>query len=163
MEWNTAERAIKTKRDTRTEWKKKSEQARLIYVRNINLNIPTTWRWARGGGGERERERELHKNNNDNNDNNNDNNAYYERSTSGLVRSAVGLESLRLAANDVTLCKLHPFPYSLYRNKPHSQCFILSWFMLLIGSSKISIRLSLCNCVKKNFENLEEEKNGPMD
>ena len=28
--------------------KKKSGQARLVYVKNINCNIPTTWRWAQG-------------------------------------------------------------------------------------------------------------------
>ena len=27
---------------------KRSGQARLVYVKNINRNIPTTWRWARG-------------------------------------------------------------------------------------------------------------------
>ena len=27
---------------------KRSGQARLVYVKNINLHIPTTWRWARG-------------------------------------------------------------------------------------------------------------------
>ena len=47
MEWNTVERAIQTKIDTRTE-KKRSGQARLVYVKNINGNIPTTWRWAIG-------------------------------------------------------------------------------------------------------------------
>ena len=29
---------------------KRSEQAWLVYVRNINLSIPTTWRWACGSG-----------------------------------------------------------------------------------------------------------------
>ena len=28
--------------------KKRSGQARLVYVKNVNRNIPTTWRWARG-------------------------------------------------------------------------------------------------------------------
>ena len=48
MEWNTVERAIKTERDTRTE-QKKSGQARLVYVRNVNRNIPTRWTWTRAG------------------------------------------------------------------------------------------------------------------
>ena len=27
---------------------KRSGQARLVYVKDVNRNIPTTWRWARG-------------------------------------------------------------------------------------------------------------------
>ena len=46
MEWNATERAIKTEIDTRTEWKR-SGQARLVYVFDINHKIPTVWRWAR--------------------------------------------------------------------------------------------------------------------
>ena len=38
----------KTEIDTRTEYIKRSGQARLIYEFDINCNIPTTWRWARG-------------------------------------------------------------------------------------------------------------------
>ena len=48
MEWNTVERVIKTQEiDKRTE-KKRSGQARLVYIKNVNRNGPTTWRWARG-------------------------------------------------------------------------------------------------------------------
>ena len=52
MERNTAKMAIKTEIDTRTAatttTKRRSGQARLVYVKNINRNIPNTWRWARG-------------------------------------------------------------------------------------------------------------------
>ena len=47
MDWNTIERAIKTERSTRTEVRR-SGQARLVYIRDINRSIPATWRWARG-------------------------------------------------------------------------------------------------------------------
>ena len=47
MEWNTVERAIGEKQ-TQEQRMKRSGQARLIYVFDINCNIPTTWRWARG-------------------------------------------------------------------------------------------------------------------
>ena len=46
MEWNTSERAIREKQTK--EESKRSGQARLVYVKDINLNIPTTWRCARG-------------------------------------------------------------------------------------------------------------------
>ena len=43
MKRNTVERAIKTEIDTRTGFfKKKSGQARLVYVKNINHTIPVT-------------------------------------------------------------------------------------------------------------------------
>ena len=37
-----------TEKNTRTQFKKNSEQAQLVYVKNIHRNIPTTWGWARG-------------------------------------------------------------------------------------------------------------------
>ena len=46
MERNTVERTIRTEIDTRKS--KRSGQARVVYVKDINRNIPTTWRWARG-------------------------------------------------------------------------------------------------------------------
>ena len=39
MEWSTVERAIKTETDTGTEEKKKSREAWLVYVKDINCNI----------------------------------------------------------------------------------------------------------------------------
>ena len=46
MEWNTVERAIDRNRYKNSI--KRSGQARLAYVTDINCNIPATWRWARG-------------------------------------------------------------------------------------------------------------------
>ena len=46
MEWNIVERAIKT--DRHKNRIKRSGQAWLVYVCDINRNIPTTRRWARG-------------------------------------------------------------------------------------------------------------------
>ena len=49
MHLNTVERAIKTEIDTRQQQHpKRSGQARLVYVFDVNRNIPITWRWARG-------------------------------------------------------------------------------------------------------------------
>ena len=39
---------------------KRSEQARLVYVKNINRNIPTTWRWAHGDRAEGDFHKEVY-------------------------------------------------------------------------------------------------------
>ena len=46
MEWNTVERAIDRNRHKNRI--KRSGQARLVYVKDINRNVPATWRRARG-------------------------------------------------------------------------------------------------------------------
>ena len=48
MEWNTVKRAIKTENRHKNRIKR-SGQAWLVYVTDINRNIPSTWRWAPGG------------------------------------------------------------------------------------------------------------------
>ena len=48
MEWNTVERA--KDRNRHKNRIKRSGQARLVYVWDINRNIPTTRRWAAGTG-----------------------------------------------------------------------------------------------------------------
>ena len=47
MNWNTVERAIKTETEHKNRIKR-SEQARLLYVKDTNSHITTTWRWTRG-------------------------------------------------------------------------------------------------------------------